>query len=470
MTTPSSNPPAQAGGLVVRLAPDDQRLHTQMIQSAIDRVADAGGGSVVLERGTFVAGTICLRTNINLHLEPGAVLQASTDIAHFARRDDVATAMILAESAENISITGEGTISGNAQRYRLAPRDWVEARKMSGTYIPAFDYGIVGERPLSTILLADCTNITLRQVTVTESPRWTILLVGCKGVTARNLVVRSPANASNGDGIDLDGCSDVLVEDCDIETGDDSICLKSTGTFGLWRKSRNIVIRRCRLASTCHGFCIGHETQEDFEDIHVSDCQILGHGPHPCTTGIAVGSIDGAAIRRVSFRNITMTDVVAPIHVRLTPLGRVFRGMRTRSQEHGGVLIGFGSLGEREVGSVSDIRFENITVRRATGSSIITGLPNLPLERISFRNLRVEQTMSVAKDEVLGEVPELTEEYPQERVWRFLPAHGLFVRHCRALELQDVHLLASPADPRPPLVLVDTRCVSAEDHREQPDA
>lgn len=303
------------------------------------------------------------------------------------------------------------------------------------------------------IHFADCQNIEIEGVRIIDSSRWTLHLAASNDIVVRNVTIRSPANASNGDGIDLDGCSNVLVEDCDIETGDDAICLKSSRTWGLERPCRNIIIRRCRAFSTTHGFCIGHDTQDDFEDIEVSDLTIGGLGEYPVLTGIGLASVDGAAIRRVRLSNIEMNNVVSPFQIRLSSEGKSFRGHSPEAAYHQKIV------GSHPPGELRDITLDNIVVHEAVGNSFISGLPMHQLKNIRFSNIRVRLTESVETGRVLADVPESESEYPRNDMWRYLPAYGFYFRHIAGLEFSGVEVTAGRQEKRPAILLKDTNSV-----------
>lgn len=443
----------------IALEPGFASNHTVLIQEAVDACAAAGGGRVVLKAGRYDSGTISLRSGVTLHLEKGAVLTASTNIDDFLCKEGMPTALIFADQAENIGLTGEGTVDGSARAIRrkkdIIP-DWVEEKKVYGTWIPAFEV-TSGKRPISLIHFADCRHVRMEGVRVEDSPRWTIHFAGCSELVIRGLTVRSPAEASNGDGIDLDGCSDVLVEDCDIETGDDAICLKSSRTWGLERACRNIIIRRCRAFSTTHGFCIGHDTQDDFENIDVSDLEIGGVGKYPNLTGIGIGSVDGGSIRGLKLSNIRMQNVVAPFQIRLSHEGKIFRGHNPEAPYH------LRQPGKRPPGEIRDILLEDITVKGASGNSFISGLPGHPLHQIIFRNVRVECVGTADPARIFHVVPELESEYPRSEIWRFLPSYGFFCRHIDGLEFSDVEITTKEKEKRPALMFKDVSSFHCRD-------
>lgn len=417
-------------------------LQTRRIQQAIDDCSKCGGGRVVLLPGEHRSGTVFLRTDVTLHLEAGAVLRGSHDIDdYFAKPlanealilNGVATALVFAEGARNIAITGEGEIDGSGPAFWTDNPNlpaWAENRKAIGTWIPGLGTS-TRLRPRALVLLADCGDVRIEGVTLRDSPAWTLHLLACSRVLIRGMTLRGPVNGSNNDGVDLDSCSDVLMEDCDIETGDDALCLKSTGLWGLLRSSRRILARRCRLSSTTHGFTIGTETRADFEDITLENARIEQSGGWATLTGIGLSMIDGAAIRGVTVRDVTVTNAIAPIQLRL---GNAGRGQAVRRP-----------------GSIHGLTLENIHATRACGNCLIAGLPGHPLRDVALRDISVEFARRIDPGWIMWNMPELDREFPHDGTWRCLPAHGFFCRHVEGLELSRLAVTAAVPDTRPAL-------------------
>ncbi len=433
------------------IEPEAKAGHTRVIQQALDDCAAQGGGTVILRPGVHRSGTIHLRSRVTLHLDKDAVLSGSTDIADYARKDGVpgarilngvATALVFAEGAEDIALTGEGTIDGNGRAFWKKPESvpaWVEERKAVGTWIPAFECASL-PRPRALVMLVDCRNVRMENIQVLNSPSWAIHPLACTDLVIRGVTVRGGVDGSNTDGIDLDACSNVLMEDCDIVTGDDALALKNTNGWGLKRPSRNITVRRCRLASTTHGFTIGTETEDDFEDITFTDSRIEKSGDHRTLTGLGLSIVDGAAIRRLRISNVTISDAIAPIQIRL---GNAGRGQATKSP-----------------GLLEDFTLENISVVRAYGNSMIVGLPGHPLRRIALRNVKVEFTGPVDPARVMAAVPNLDGEFPASDVWRFLPAHGFFCRDVDGLVMSNVTVTAPAGEKRPDFLFENVQSLS----------
>lgn len=418
---------------------DGVARETQALQRGIDACAQAGGGTLVCPPGVYSTGQLVLRSRVTLHLERGATLRGSANIADYPilhRGSPVG--LIYAEQAEGAAITGPGCIDGNGEafwRKRETPHDWAEAKKSMGTWIPHFDYDPL-HRPRALILFVKCRDSRIENVRITNSLHWTLLMVACDGAVLRNITMRTPLYGPNTDGIDLDACRDVLVDGCDIFTGDDAIALKNKNEWGIKRPSRRITVRNCLLRSATHGFTIGTETQDDFEEITFVDSEIRSpSGKVRTLTGIGLSILDGAAIRQVHVARIRMSGVVAPIQIRL--------GNAARGQE------------KPRPGRIADLRLEDVEIRDASGVCLVAGLPGHPLEGIVLRNITVDRSGRLRKGQIMPDVPELESEYPLNAVWRFLPAQGFYLRHARSVAMDRIAIRGSHADARPAFLAED---------------
>lgn len=428
------------------VVPDERPLHTPLLQAAIDHCAESGGGRVILRAGQFRSGTLLLRSGVTLHLERDAVLTASPRIEDYLSRDTplegrmlggVATALLLAENAQNIAITGEGTLDGGGAAFfepRTEKLEWIEEKRRMGLWIPGFDV-VSRPRPRALVLLVNCTEVRISGVKLVNAPSWMVHLLACRFVEIDGVTIRGLTGGANTDGIDLDACSDVRIANCDIATGDDAIALKNTNSWGLKRPSRRIHVHGCRLASTTHGFTIGTETQEDFEDVVFEESTVTGLERHPVLTGIGLDIVDGGSVRGLRVSDVKVSDAIAPLHLRL---GRAGRGQ------------------DRPIpGEIRDVRLERITIERATGSCLFTGLVGRPLRNIRLREISLEFTGRIEAADVLGQVPELEGEFPPNEAWRLLPAYGFYGRHIDGLELSAVSVRNRSGDPRPAVLLDD---------------
>ena len=291
--TPAPAPVAPVASFNVRnfgATGDGQTKDTTALQKALDACAAAGGGMVVVPSGVYLTGSIVLGANTALKLETLASLVGSPDVADYPLLPAVRwegefrpghRALISAEKADHLAIEGPGVIFG-------PPISLSQLRNPRGP-------------PL--IELTDCTEVTLEGFTTQYQGLWSIHPVLCRKFTARNLTIRSVG--ANGDGIDVDSCQDVLIEHCDINTGDDAIVLKSgrgLAALRLGHPTENVVIRDCTLVSSNFaGVAFGTEMSGGIRHVRLERCLISGR-----QNGIFIKSREG---RGGIFEDITGEDL-----------------------------------------------------------------------------------------------------------------------------------------------------------------
>jgi len=276
-------------------------LDTVAIQKAIDACHAAGGGTVVLNNGRFLSGSIVLKSNITLRIEPGAVLLGSTNLADYeVKQPGAAKApangevadeigahhighhLIYAENAENIALEGGGAIDGQGDTFfdkDMKPRP----------------------RPSPLIEFWDSRDIRIEGLTIRKTPGWAIHPKNCERVKIHGITLINNFNAINTDGIDPDSCRDVLISDCYIEAGDDCIVLKTTNRGGVVQPTENVTVTNCVLVSAASALKLGTESWGDFRHCVFSNCVI-----RRSRTGIALLAKDGGTMEDIRFENITM--------------------------------------------------------------------------------------------------------------------------------------------------------------------
>ncbi|MDR3119406.1 MAG: family 43 glycosylhydrolase [Mediterranea sp.] len=279
----------------IRLACPDaghETLSRRLLQQAIDSCSLAGGGRVTVGKGTYpLNGNIILKSNVNLHLEEGACLLFSGKPDDFlpvvpTRWEGTElyghSPMIYAYHADNIAITGKGTIDAQgglafaAWAAEEAP-DRDRLREMGGKLTPVHER-IFGKgtvlRP-SCIQPLGCSRVLIEGITVKNSPFWTIHPLYCDNVIVRGVTIDS--HYPNNDGCDPESTSNVLIENCIFRTGDDAIAIKAgrdADGRAIGRASRNIVIRHCLFESECNGLCIGSEMSGGVENVYMEHIRI----------------------------------------------------------------------------------------------------------------------------------------------------------------------------------------------------
>jgi len=412
---------------------DGRTKDTRAIQAAIDAAARSGG-TVSLPAGAYVSGTLRLRSHVALRLDAGATLLASPDKDDFDPPEepgyetftdletrDFNFALLQGRGVSHVRILGPGRIDGNR-----TSRD--------------------GPKPIA---LRECRRVEIRDLTVANSPNYGISLLGCEGVD----ILRVKILNGYSDGIDPDCCRNVRIVGCHIESRDDAVVLKTSFALGERRPTEHVTVTGCHLVTMHNALKLGTESTGDFRDITFRDCTIVGR-PHAwkgeLSAGVSLQSVDGGTLERVVVSNIRMTNVRAPIFVRL--------GRRGRAQAPG------------TEGALRDVSISNVSATGASGGSSITGVPGLPVGRISLKNIRIQATGGMRVAPASLDMPEMEAKYPDAAMFGDLPAYGLYCRHVAGLTADGLDLSVAQPDARPAVVLDDARGVHVRSLRATPPA
>lgn len=271
-------------------AGDGRNKDTACIQRAIDQCALQGGGRVLLSNGTFLTGTLYLKTGVYLEIEAGAVLLASPDIADYGtdthhnryrNEPELDRCLIYAQDAENLGLTGLGEINGNAEAF---PN-------------PGSIY-----RPM-LIRLLRCKNVRLENLRLYDAAAWTTAFLDSQYLWMRGLDIRNEKRY-NGDGLDFDGCHHIWVSDCQIRGTDDNLCLQSGGL-----PVEAVHISNCSFSSVCAGIRIGLKSMGEIRDVTITNCTMSDIWRE----GIKIECTEGGTISDILISNITMRNVRRPL-------------------------------------------------------------------------------------------------------------------------------------------------------------
>jgi hypothetical protein len=434
-SAPAQKPVGACNVLDFGAAGDGSTLNTTPIQAAIDACHAAGGGRVIVPPGVFVTGTIRLKSNVTLHLESGARIQGSRNQADYPKdaglcdwhtkfnwgREFTGT-LIYAEGVENIGLEGTGIIDGSqgAGKDRVFPNPGDPERR----------------RPM-LIRFRDCRNVRVRDVTLVRPASFTTLFVGCRDMLFDGVRVRS-RDTGNGDGFDFDGCERVRIANCDLETGDDSIGLKSMIPD---RPTQDFVITNCVLSSSWAALRMGPESFQDMRNIVVSNCLFKN-----CRDGFKLQSCEGAAMERMIFSNILMEGVYRPFFVTLN----IFS------------MSKHAPPGRPGVGTMRDIHATNIQAvvpKNSTGQGYdmpcvaFVGYPGQAIEDVTLSDFRLAMPGGGTPGHAARmNVPELLDEtkrYPEAPSFGGeLPASGIYLRHVRGFRLSNSRISTAAPDAR----------------------
>lgn len=380
--------------------------NAKSIQKAID-AASSCNGTVIVPRGEFLSGTLVLKSNINLHLEKGAVLISSLneeDILDFAKlfEDDNACTgwdggcFLFACHEKNITISGEGTIYGQGDKVFFDDN-------ADGGYHEC-PLNVAAFRPRTTFF-EDVENLTVRDITFKDAAFWTLHMAGCKDVSVLDIKILNDVRGANNDGIDPDCCKDVIIRGCMIKTGDDAIVIKTTKPMSeRYGAAENIVISDCILCSHDSALKIGSETHGDIRNIILSDCIIKD-----CSRGIGIWARDGATIEDIHVHHVTGNV--------LKYADGMHDGHPSRWWGNGEpIFLSATYRDSRKLypGKIRDITFDHIYMTTES-SAFICGEEYSHLENIDFKDFRLTmRRQGTQQHGWFDEQPSLRDVYPHK--------------------------------------------------------
>lgn len=391
---------------------------THAIRAALDRCQAAGGGVVRFRPGTYLTGPVECHSNLTIELEDGATLLFSSE---FERYEPVWTRwegvecwamhpLLYGVGLSRVAISGGGVIDGNGGPWwealisrraqgRLYPETSLEKKfaKLNKDITAASGGGgreMQFLRP-PLIQFINCTDVRIEGVTVRNSPFWTIHPVYCRNLAILGVRVENPDGAPNTDGLDLDSCSDVRVENCVFDVGDDCLCLKSgSGPDGLRvnRPTENVFVTGCEMRRGHGGVVVGSETAGGIRRVRVKNCVF-----RDTDRGIRFKTRRGRAgeLSEMTFSNIEMENVLCPIVVNMY--------YRCGSRDDESELFDTGTRPvTSETPAIKSLIFSKIFVKNIRGAAgFFVGLPEQPLERILIEDCRfdVKPDAGTAPDE-----------------------------------------------------------------------
>ena len=428
-------------------------LETAKWQAAIDAVAAGGGGTVTVPPGVHPVGQLDLKSNVRLHLARGAVLEGAAGMENYRivtlpYSEGTWSAVVAGFGVTNVSITGEGEINGHGERFSMDFRD-----------VPR---GVCceGLRPRG-VVFADSADIRLEDFTLRDAGCWGIVFKRCDGILARRVKIDNHAHENN-DGFDIEA-RNVLIEDCDVDGGDDGICVKSNDPHFC---VTNVVVRRCTSRSHCNGFKLGTASHGTMRNIRFENCRAdfprrdfidrapgreglpacrrKGFESYPNGVGISaicVECVDGGVVEDVAYDGIEIDGFMVPIFVR------------------------GGSRSGRTCGIPPSDKFvlRNITIRNVRGRAV-SHIPST-ISGVNVcrpQNVLLENVDIVCRGEGAGVSRPCSEpglefagRYPEATMFKGirLPAFGLYVDQEDCVTLRNVQFLLTQgdSDDRPPV-------------------
>jgi len=376
--------------------PDGLTANTEAFRQAVTACSDGGGGTVCVPAGAWLTGAIHLRSNVNLHLEKGALLRFSTRCADylpvvFTRWEGVEcynySPLIYARDAENVAVSGEGILDGQGEAWwhwkalqQAAAQTLYDAQSQD---VPV-DRRVFGSeeaalRPqfLQTI---GCRNVLVEGVTFVNGPMWTVHPVYCENVLVRGITVRS--EGPNTDGLNPDSCRNVLIEGCSFHTGDDCIAINSGMNEDGWRVARpcqNIVIRDCAMSEGHGAVAFGSGMSGGVCNVYVHDCHFSG-----VDQGIRFKSMRG---RGGFVENVLCEDIqMAGLRQEAIVLSMFYGSSTAPSRSDAPPAF-------------RDVHIRNVTCESAGTAVAIRGLPEQPIQRVVLENVHLRAVKGICLQE-----------------------------------------------------------------------
>jgi hypothetical protein len=361
---------------------DGKTTDTLAIQKAIDACNANGGAQVLLPPGkTFLSGSLTLRSNVDLHIATGAILKGNPDWRTYLPSGS----FLFAKDAQNVSVTGSGTIDGNDTLVwqKLADEEAGGDINKAGWWPNSFigDYwpfdkkpgepDKTGGRPMMFIFI-NCDKVRLHDITLRAAPSWTVHLVGCQDVAVSDISIRNSWEVANNDGIDIDHCRNVRITNSLIDCADDCIVIKNTPNFESFGDCEHITVTGCTLASRSAALKVDEIYTGTARDIIFDGCTV-----YHSNRGLAIQLRDAGNIENAIFSNIVVETKFQP---------HKWWGAGEPIQ-----VTNFPRTPETRLGHVRNIRFSNILCRGENGL-IFQGWPGNPLDDIVLDNIKLDLT------------------------------------------------------------------------------
>ena len=409
---------------------DGHTMNTVAFANAIAACAKSGGGRVIVPAGLWLTGPVILKSNIDLHVDQGALILFSRNIEDYPLIQSNweglprvgRTPPIYGVDLENIAITGQGIIDGSGdawrpvKKFKMTGQQWNVLLASGGVVdergsiwwpsrealnapellreladrkdVSLEHYGAAREylRPVM-VNLVQCKNVLLDGPTFQNSPAWNIHPLMCENMIIRNITVRNPWYSQNGDGLDLESCRNVLVYNCRFDVGDDAICLKSgRNEYGRKRgmPTENVFITDCIVYHGHGGFTVGSEMSGGVRNIIIRNCTFMG-----TDVGLRFKSTRGrgGVVENIYISDIRMTDIPTDaigfnmFYEGQAPIAEEDSPSRPLEQTIPPVT--------EETPCFRKIYLNNIVCKGADRAIYMLGLPEMAINRIELNNITI---------------------------------------------------------------------------------
>lgn len=398
---------------------DGETLNTEAINNAIKAVSEKGGGKVVIPEGLWLTGPVVLQNNVNLHVEKNALVLFSgdADLYPLVRTSFEGLDMLRCQSpisamnAENIAITGYGVLDGSGDSWRPVKRNkmtdgqWKSLLKSGGVVDESGKVWYPNEGALKASILTGSKEkreisdsewegmkrwlrpvllsivkskrVLLEGVTFRNSPSWCLHPLSCEDLTLNGVKVFNPWYSQNGDALDVESCKNVVVTNSLFDAGDDAICIKSGKDADGRRRGEpceNVLVKNNTVLHGHGGFVVGSEMSGGVRNVYVADCTFIG-----TDVGLRFKSTRGrgGVVENVYVDNINMINI---------PGDALIADLYYAVKDAPGAPV---PAVTEKTPSFKNIHISNISCKGAGRAMFLNGLPEMPIENFSVRNMRI---------------------------------------------------------------------------------
>ena len=376
---------------------DGQTLNTSAFQKAIQACSAAGGGRVVVPPGQWLTGPVELLSHTNLYLAAGATVLFTRDHTQYPLLNGhgAVTSPLYGHDAEDIAITGEGSFDGAGDSWRPVKKEKMTSAQWQALLASGGALSSDGKiwwpsqealnhdlRPYM-LYLVNCRHILIRGVLLRNSPKFVFYPNHCTDLTMDHARIFNEWWAQNGDGIDISACRNVLLYQCTVNAGDDGICMKSSGGGGGngtrpdGPQLQDVIIAGCTVYRAHGGFVIGSNTDGGMHNIYVTDCRFIGTdvGLRFKSNMGRGGLVDNIFISDITMRDIVHEAVLFDTYYEDAPAGSQRDPNKPRPED--------------KTPEFRDFHISRVVCNGAKTGISITGLPQMPVSRISFDSLEI---------------------------------------------------------------------------------
>jgi hypothetical protein len=442
---------------------DGKTLNTKFIQKAIDDASKNNGGTIIIENGRYLSGTIVLKSNIKIEIKENATLLGSSNPYHYKRietpnmptspktDDYTKLALLIAHGQKNITITGGGTIDGQGSKLALT----IDSLHHIGEAIDPHYGSRASERVRPKIInIGMCKNVFVNNLNINNSSNWVQTYELSVHIRIKDINVNSVAYWNN-DGLNITDSKDVIIEHCNINSADDGITLKS---YYPGKYNENITIKNCTIRSSASAVKFGTASIGGFKNVHIENINVYD----TFRSAIALEAVDGGFIEDITVKNITAKNTKNALFVRLGHrMGKKAGYAKNIIFENFKVEVPFGRPDINY-----DLRGPALGYFHNPLPASISGIPEANIENITLKNIeitypgRASKTMAYKPIWRLEDIPEKIGSYPEFSMFGELPSWAFYIRHVKGIRFENIHLKLKNKDFRPAFVFDDVEQIS----------